>query len=105
MHRFANPARFQRIANAVLPWFAAATALLLTLGLYFALFDSPADYQQGETVRIMYVHVPSAWMALFVLQLHRCRQRRRAHLAPSPGRRGGALRPRRSGLASPFWRW
>ena len=66
MHRFANPARFQRIANAVLPWFAAATAILLGLGLYFALFDSPADYQQGETVRIMYIHVPAAWMALFV---------------------------------------
>ena len=66
MHRFANPARFLRIANAVLPWFAAATAILLVVGLYFALFDSPADYQQGETVRIMYVHVPSAWMALFI---------------------------------------
>jgi heme exporter protein C len=50
----------------VLPWFAAATAILLAAGLYFALFDSPADYQQGETVRIMYVHVPSAWMALFI---------------------------------------
>ena len=66
MHRFANPARFQRIANAVLPWFAVATAILLALGLYFALLDSPADYQQGETVRIMYIHVPAAWMALFV---------------------------------------
>jgi heme exporter protein C len=66
MHRFANPARFQRIANAVLPWLAAVTAALLALGIYFALFDSPADYQQGETVRIMYVHVPAAWMALFV---------------------------------------
>jgi heme exporter protein C len=66
MHRFANPARFLRIANAVLPWLAVATAILLALGLYFALLDSPADYQQGETVRIMYVHVPSAWMALFV---------------------------------------
>jgi heme exporter protein C len=66
MHRFANPARFQRIANLVLPWFAAATAILLALGLCFALFVSPADYQQGETVRIMYIHVPAAWMALFV---------------------------------------
>jgi len=66
LHRFANPARFQRIANALLPWFAAATALLLAAGLWFALFDSPADYQQGETVRIMYIHVPAAWMSLFV---------------------------------------
>jgi len=66
MHRFANPARFQRLAASILPWSAAASAILLGAGLYFALFVSPRDYQQGETVRIMYVHVPAAWMALFV---------------------------------------
>jgi heme exporter protein C len=66
MHRFANPARFMRIATAVLPWSAAAAAILIGGGLYFALLDSPPDYQQGETVRIMYVHVPAAWMAMFV---------------------------------------
>ncbi len=66
MHRFANPARFMRIATAVLPWSAVAAALLIAGGLFFALFDSPPDYQQGETVRIMYVHVPAAWMAMFV---------------------------------------
>ncbi len=66
MHRFANPARFQRLAGAVLPWSAAATVILFAAGLWFALFSSPPDYQQGETVRIMYVHVPSAWMSMFV---------------------------------------
>jgi heme exporter protein C len=66
MHRFANPARFQRLAGAVLPCSAAAAVLLFAVGLWFALVTSPADYQQGETVRIMYVHVPSAWMAMFV---------------------------------------
>ena len=66
MHRYANPARFQRISAAILPWSAGATVLLLAVGLYYALIASPADYQQGETVRIMYVHVPSAWMAMFV---------------------------------------
>ncbi|MFQ5773063.1 MAG: heme ABC transporter permease [Kiloniellaceae bacterium] len=66
MHRFANPGRFMRLANAVLPWSATLTAVLIALGLYLALFEAPADYQQGESVRIMYVHVPSAWMALFV---------------------------------------
>ena len=66
MHRFANPTRFLRIANAILPWCAGLTALALAAGLYFALFASPADYQQSETVRIMYVHVPAAWMALSV---------------------------------------
>ncbi|OIR09072.1 heme exporter protein C [mine drainage metagenome] len=64
MHRFANPARFLRLASAILPWSSALSALLIAAGLYFALFHSPADYQQGETVRIMYVHVPSAWLAM-----------------------------------------
>jgi len=66
MHRFANPARFLRLSAAVLPWSALAAAALIAAGLYFALFASPPDYQQGESVRIMYIHVPAAWMALFV---------------------------------------
>ena len=65
LHYFANPARFQRLGRAVQPWAAGATVVLLAAGLYLGLFISPADYQQGETVRIMYVHVPAAWMALF----------------------------------------
>src|SRR5579862_7451242 len=69
MHRYANPARFLRIVNAVLPWSAGASAVLLPLGLYFALWGSPPDYQQGDTVRIMYLHVPSAWMALSIYSL------------------------------------
>jgi len=65
MHRFANPAEFNRLADRILPW--AKLVLLVTLGagLYLALFASPADYQQGQSVRIMYVHVPAAWMAMF----------------------------------------
>jgi heme exporter protein C len=66
MHRFANPARFLRLSALLKPWSGAAAALLIGLGLYLALFGSPPDYQQGEAVRIMYVHVPSAWMALLV---------------------------------------
>jgi len=66
MHRFANPARFSRLSRALLPWCAAGTLVTLALGLYFGLFVAPADYQQGESVRIMYVHVPAAWMALFI---------------------------------------
>ncbi len=66
MHRFANPARFQRLAAVILPW-AAGIAVLATLaGLWTGLVTSPPDYQQGDTVRIMYVHVPAAWMSLFV---------------------------------------
>ncbi len=64
-HRFANPTRFLRFAAVVQPWIAWITVILFSLGLYLGLVASPADYQQGETVRMMYVHVPSAWMALF----------------------------------------
>ena len=66
MHRFANPGRFLRLANAILPWSAGLTVVLIAAGLYLGLFEAPPDYQQGESVRIMYVHVPAAWMALFI---------------------------------------
>ena len=69
MQVLANPRRFQILAHAVLPWLWGLSALAFAAGLYGALFSSPADYQQGETVRIMYVHVPAAWMALFVYVL------------------------------------
>jgi heme exporter protein C len=66
MHKFANPARFTRIADRVLPWAIGATVVFIGIGLWLALVQSPADYQQGETVRIMYVHVPSAWLAMLI---------------------------------------
>lgn len=66
MQRFANPGRFVRLANAVLPWTAGGAILAIAIGLYLGLVQSPPDYQQGQSVRIMYVHVPAAWMALFV---------------------------------------
>lgn len=66
MQALANPARFLRIQSAVQPWVSAAAVVLLAVGLYLGLARAPADYQQGETVRIMFVHVPAAWMALFV---------------------------------------
>ena len=64
-HKYANPTRFLKLASAIQPWAAGATVLFFLAGLYFALLSSPGDYQQGETVRIMYIHVPAAWMALF----------------------------------------
>ncbi|MCY4591034.1 MAG: heme ABC transporter permease [Alphaproteobacteria bacterium] len=66
MHALANPTRFMRLAGAVLPWTVAAAAVFLAAGLWQALVVSPPDYQQGETVRIMYVHVPSAWLSMFI---------------------------------------
>jgi heme exporter protein C len=65
-HRFASPREFFRIAGSMIPWLAAATVLLLLIGLYLGLFVAPPDYQQGESYRIMFIHVPSAWMSLFV---------------------------------------
>jgi ABC-type transport system involved in cytochrome c biogenesis permease subunit len=56
----------ERIGSLALPWLFAVTARLLLPGLWLALVVSPPDYQQGDTVRIMYVHVPAAWMSLFV---------------------------------------
>ena len=61
----ANPTRFLAIADRAIPWLAALSLLLLGVGLYLAFFVAPPDYQQGETVRIMFVHVPSAWLAMF----------------------------------------
>lgn len=63
-HRFANPARFQRWADPLLPWLRLGAGGALALGLALALFFSPPDYQQGESVRLMYVHVPAAWVAM-----------------------------------------
>jgi heme exporter protein C len=66
VHRYANPLRYQRIADAVLPWAGGLAAVLTAVGLYLALLVAPPDYQQGEAYRIMFVHVPAAWMALMV---------------------------------------
>lgn len=65
----ANPTRFAAFAGRVLPWLAGISALALAYGLYLALFVAPPDYQQGETVRIMFIHVPSAWLAMFAYTL------------------------------------
>jgi heme exporter protein C len=64
LHRFANPGRFLRLTAAWMPWLWALALGVTVVGAYWALFVSPADWQQGETVRIMYVHVPMAWLAM-----------------------------------------
>jgi heme exporter protein C len=60
----ANPTRFLRIAGRVLPWLVAVTVVLFVVGLYRAM-NAPDDYQQGATVKIMFLHVPSAWLGMF----------------------------------------
>jgi heme exporter protein C len=61
---FANPTRFLKLTNRLLPWFAIATVLMFAYGLNGAL-HAPDDYQQGATVKIMFLHVPSAWLGMF----------------------------------------
>jgi heme exporter protein C len=60
----ANPARFMRLSAKAVPWCGWAAVLVLAAGLFWSLVVAPPDYQQSDTVRIMYVHVPAAWMAL-----------------------------------------
>jgi heme exporter protein C len=61
----ANPTRFIAFSGALLPWLWGAVLIGLAVGLYLSFFVAPPDYQQGETVRIMFIHVPSAWLAMF----------------------------------------
>src|SRR6201999_1791900 len=65
MWSLANPTHFLALTRRLLPGLALATAALFALGLYLA-FTAPPDYQQGETVRIMYIHVPAAWLSTFI---------------------------------------
>jgi heme exporter protein C len=65
-HRYAAPKVFYPFAGRLIPWLTGLTGTLLLAGLYLGLFVAPPDYQQGETVRIMFIHVPAAWMSMFI---------------------------------------
>jgi len=65
MISLANPTRFLSVVDRIVPWLTALTLILLGIGLYLSFFVAPPDYQQGETVKIMFIHVPAAWLALF----------------------------------------
>ena len=64
--KFANPLKFQKLTDSIQPFVSYLALILLILGLFFGFFMSPPDYLQGETVRIMYVHVPCAWFSLMI---------------------------------------
>ncbi len=64
MHIYANPARFLKIARPLTAWLGWAGAAMVALALYAGLFVTPPDFVQGETARIMYVHVPAAWLGM-----------------------------------------
>jgi len=65
-HKFGSPPIFDRIAGRIQPWCFALALVLGAVGLYGGLVMAPADYQQGDSFRIIYIHVPSAWMSLFI---------------------------------------
>jgi len=65
-HRMASPPHFYALTEKLIPWLSAIFLLLLAGGLYGGLYLAPPDYQQGDSYRIIYIHVPSAWMSLFI---------------------------------------
>ncbi|WP_148103030.1 heme ABC transporter permease [Sulfuriflexus mobilis] len=66
LHKLTSPPYFYHFSGRLLPWLSGLCLLLLLAGLYGGLVLAPADYQQGDSFRIIYVHVPSAWMSLFI---------------------------------------
>ncbi len=63
---FASPQIFYRISDKIIPWFLYPFIVLTMIGLYWGLVVAPVDYQQGDSYRIMFIHVPAAWMSMFV---------------------------------------
>ena len=66
IQKFSSPKYFYDMSAKLIPWFAVVALLLGVYGLYLGLFVAPPDYQQGDSYRIIYIHVPSAWMSMFV---------------------------------------
>ena len=65
-HKMASPRYFYSLAGRLIPWLGAACLLFMLAGLYYGLIVAPPDYQQGDSYRIMFIHVPAAWMSMFV---------------------------------------
>ena len=65
-HKTGSPPWFYKYSGYLIPWLWAGCIGLTIIGLYLGLFVAPADYQQGESVRIMYLHVPAAWMSMMI---------------------------------------
>ena len=66
LYYFASPSTFYPLAGKLIPWFAALALILATTGLYISFFVAPTDFQQGEGYRIIFIHVPAAWMSMFI---------------------------------------
>ena len=66
LFKYSSPTAFYPLAGKLVPWFAALAAILSVIGLYMGLFVAPEDFQQGEVYRIILIHVPAAWMGMFI---------------------------------------
>jgi heme exporter protein C len=64
--RYASPQSFYPLAGTLIPWFAGAAAIFSLAGLYTGFFVAPTDQQQGEVYRVIFIHVPAAWMSMFI---------------------------------------
>ena len=68
-YKYTSPSSFYQLAGKMIPWFAVISTVLLVAGLYIGFFVAPTDFQQGDAYRIIYIHVPAAWMAMFLYAL------------------------------------
>jgi heme exporter protein C len=66
IHKLASPKYFYELSGRIIPWAGGAALILMLVGAWWGLVEAPADYQQGDSFRIIYVHVPAAWMSLFI---------------------------------------
>jgi heme exporter protein C len=66
LYHYASPSTFYPLAGKLIPWFAALAFILAIAGLYISFFVAPTDFQQGEGYRIIFIHVPTAWMSMFI---------------------------------------
>jgi heme exporter protein C len=66
LYYYASPSSFYPLAGKLIPWFAVLAVILATVGLYIGFFVAPTDFQQGEGYRIIFIHVPAAWMSMFI---------------------------------------
>jgi len=64
--KYSSPATFYPLAGRLVPWFFVAAALFAVPGIYISFFVAPTDFQQGEAYRIIFIHVPAAWMSMFL---------------------------------------
>lgn len=69
LYKYSSPATFYVLAGRMIPWFYGAAALLCVVGLYISFFLAPTDFQQSEAYRIIFIHVPAAWMSMFIYMI------------------------------------